>query len=86
MRERVRKIIDRSGLPLSEIENLTGISQYKWGNLLTGKQRVNEDHITALRKVWPQYTYWLVTGDTIPEAGQISPDLEDIREKLERAG
>ena len=86
MRERVRKIIDRSGLPLSEIENLTGISQYKWGNLLTGKQRVNEDHINALQKLWPQYTYWLVTGDTIPEAGQISPDLEDVRKKLEQAG
>lgn len=86
MRERIRQLIDWSGLSLPELEERTGISQYKWGNLLTGKQRVNEDHINALRSVWPQFTYWLVTGETLPEAGQISPEIEDTRRNLNAAG
>lgn len=86
MRDRVKKLIDHSGKSLPELEAETGISQYKWGNLLTGKQRVNEDHIAALNKLWPQFTYWLVTGHTIPDAGQISPELEQIREDSRKEG
>ncbi|WP_255556648.1 DNA-binding protein [Methylococcus sp. Mc7] len=86
MRDRIKRLIAWSGLTLPELEERTGITAYKWGNLLTGKQRVNEDHITALTKLWPEYAYWITTGKTIPEVGQISPELEETRKKLAKAG
>lgn len=79
MRDRIKKVIDFTGFSLQELEAKTGITAYKWGNLLTGKQRVNEDHITALDKIAPQFTYWIATGKTLPAAGQTSPDEERAR-------
>jgi transcriptional regulator with XRE-family HTH domain len=86
MRERIKKLIEWSGLTLPELEARTGISAYKWGNLLTGKQRVNEDHIEALASLWPEFRFWIAYGETIPEAGQINPEMEETRRKLEKAG
>lgn len=62
------------------MEKETGIDRNKWSNIRGGKQRVNEDHIEAICEVYPQYAYWLTTGKTIPEAGQISPAIEKARE------
>ena len=33
----------------------------------------------AIAREWPQYSYWLLTGETIPEQGQISPEIERAR-------
>ncbi|BBL72789.1 hypothetical protein MoryE10_33950 [Methylogaea oryzae] len=86
MLDRIKQLVEASGLSKTDLEEQTGISAYKWGNLFTGKQRVNEDHIQAIRKLWPQYTYWIVTGETLPESGQISPQIEESRKKLGTGG
>lgn len=56
-----------------QLEEATGLDRNIWISLRYGRQRVNEDHIEAVRKLWPQFSYWLISGETIPEAGQISP-------------
>ena len=86
IRERLLEVIEKSGLSASELEERTGIKAYTWGNLKTGKQRANEDHIEALNGLFPEYAYWMSTGKTLPNAGQISPEVEEIRQKLEKAG
>lgn len=82
IRERIIKIIDEAGLKNPELEEITGIKATTWGNLRTGKQRANEDHIAAICKLKPEYAYWIATGLTLPQAGQISPELEATRQKL----
>ncbi len=64
-----------------DMERSTGIDRNKWSNIRGGKQRVNEDHIEAICKIYPQFAYWLTTGKTIPEAGQISPEIEVARKE-----
>jgi len=86
IRDRIRKIRESAGLSRRELEKLTGVEEYKWGNIEKGTQKVNEDHIEAITKQWPEYAFWLVTGKTIPEAGQVSPELEETRQKLGQAG
>jgi len=81
IKERILEVIEKYKISNIELEAKTGISKHTWGNLRTGKQRANEEHIEAINKIWPEYAYWLSTGLTIPEAGQISPELEEIREK-----
>lgn len=84
MIERLKILMKIEKLTTKTLEEKTGVDRYKWGNLLNGKNRMNEDHIQGLRKGWPQYIYWLVTGETIPEAGQISPDdTENVPKRRE---
>lgn len=86
IKDRIREIRDFQGLSRRDLEKLTGIEEYKWKNVESGHQKVNEDHIEAIKKQWPQYTYWLITGETLPEAGQVSPKQEHEREQLAMVG
>ncbi|GAB2586018.1 DNA-binding protein [Nitrincola alkalisediminis] len=60
-------------------EKQTGIDRYRWGNIRNGKARISDAEIEAVVKLYPQYALWLVTGTVAPEAGQISPEIEEIR-------
>lgn len=73
MKQRLQEIIRWSGMKPKQLEEATGLDRNIWISLRYGRQRVNEDHIEAVRKLWPQFSYWLITGETIPEAGQVSP-------------
>jgi transcriptional regulator with XRE-family HTH domain len=77
--EKLRKI---NGLSRRDLEKLTEIPEYTWRAVENGKQAANEDHIKALSKIWPEFKHWLVFGETLPEAGQISPEIEETRQNL----
>lgn len=57
-------------------EKETGIDRYRWGNIRSGKARLSDTEIEAVVKIFPQYALWLVSGEVIPESGQVSPDYE----------
>lgn len=57
-------------------EKETGIDRYRWGNIRSGKARLSDAEIEAVVKIFPQYALWLVSGEVIPESGQVSPDYE----------
>ncbi|GHD43478.1 hypothetical protein SAMN05216429_102238 [Marinobacter persicus] len=79
IRDRIIEIFDTLDLTSKKMEELTGIDRYKWGNIRGRKQKVNEDYLEALNQVFPQLSYWIMTGKTIPEVGQISPEMEKAR-------
>lgn len=81
IRERVIELFDCLDITSKHMEELTGIDRYKWGNIRGKKQKVNEDYLEALAEAFPQFAYWLMTGMTIPEAGQISPEIEKARKE-----
>lgn len=87
--ERITELIDSyttSRGKLKEFEEITGIKATTWGHIKAGRQKANADQIAAIGKGWPQYAYWLVTGETDEEHGHTSPILERIRADLKRAG
>ena len=91
MRERIRKVYEWSGMSAAQLEKETGIDRYTWGNLLNlnKKVRANEDHISAIDKLFPQFSYWIATGRTQTEAGNISPEIDSARrdcEQTQKAG
>lgn len=71
-----------------DFERKTGIKRSTVKSLLDGKQRFNEEHITAIAKAFPQYRVWFALGETYPDIGQTSPDLEAISKEYpqEEAG
>lgn len=81
MREKIRAIREIKGLSRTEFAKETGVPAKTWENVENGLQKANEDHLKAVAKRWPEYAYWLMTGNTIPEAGQISPDMERVELK-----
>mgnify|MGYP000022800954 CR=1 FL=1 len=82
LKERFNTLLDYEGLTNPVLERKTGIKKTIWGNIRNGKSRINEDHIEAINKLWPEYAYWLSTGKTYAEKGDISPELEEQRQKL----
>ncbi|ASP40343.1 DNA-binding protein [Bacterioplanes sanyensis] len=76
----MERIVDRFVL-LANVEDVkmpwlqkqTGISAGRWHKVKTGQNEMRASDVDALVKVWPEYAYWLVTGEELPESGQISP-------------
>lgn len=81
MYERIKELIDIKGTSdrkkYREMEAVTGVRSDVWKTIVRGTQRVNEDHINGIANAYPEYVYWIVTGQTLPEVGQISPHEED---------
>lgn len=86
IKERLLKIIEEIDLTFPQLERRTGIKAMAWRNLKNTPTRANEEHIKGIITIKPEYAYWIATGKTIPEAGQISPELEEIQQKLGEAG
>lgn len=86
IKKRIQLILDAEQLGPADMAKRTGMSRDRWANMLYKTTRVGDDHIDAIVKMWPQYAYWLITGGTLPQAGQISPELEKIRKDSERDG
>ncbi|NMG35947.1 DNA-binding protein [Azoarcus sp. TTM-91] len=79
--ERLIKIIN-ARLPrhgaFTLLEEQTGISARAWAHVWHGRTKPSADHLEQICGLFPEYTLWLMTGRTAPEAGQTSPDLEQL--------
>lgn len=91
MLERMKEVMET--LPATRrfktLEELTGIPAQQWTNIFHARQKANHEHIEAMCKAFPHYTYWLGTGMTDEANGHTSPILERIQrdlEKVRRAG
>jgi DNA-binding Xre family transcriptional regulator len=84
IKERVIAVLKHSGIRLPQLEELTGISRYTWSNLKNpAKSReIKEDEIEAIVKLYPQFALWIVSGKTVPECGQTSPEYEEANSNL----
>ena len=71
---RIKTLLKAKQLKVGELALLTGIGYSRWTNVLSGKAKVRHAEVEALGKVYPKYRLWLAFGDTLPDAGQISPN------------
>lgn len=61
-----------------------GTTDYaRWMNIKRGRARVGAEEIEILGNFFPQYRYWLISGEVMPEAGQTSPAYDEANEKLD---
>ena len=75
----LRLIQDGSLVELSKAGN----TDYpRWVNIKRGRARVGADEIEILGKIYPQYRWWLMTGEVQPENGQTSPDYDEANRNL----
>ena len=85
--ERLLKIMARESPnygTVSEIARKIGINRATLQAMAERRNRPNAETITAFCRTWSKYALWIMTGNTIPEHGQTSPDLELLAEAQRR--
>jgi hypothetical protein len=76
--ERLNAIIEKEGANRPFLEKQTGIKSKRWTNVQSGQAKAYAEEIEAIAKIWPEYSYWLVTGKEITEVGQVSPQSKSL--------
>ncbi len=84
--ERLINLRKHLGLTADEFSLITKIKTGQIRSIENYRQKLYAWHIESISKKWPEYMLWLATGLTHIESGQISPELEEQRQKLDKAG
>lgn len=85
IKERVITIIKSSGLKNPELEERTGINRYTWQNIRNKPGReLKTEEMEAVIKLFPEYAFWIASGNIAPEIGQTSPDYDEVNAKLDK--
>ncbi len=82
IRERIVAIWEYKKLTAKKLEELSGIDREKWYALRKGGRRANEDDISSIVKIHPEYALWLASGEIAPECGQTSPTYDEANRNL----
>ncbi len=77
---RARTLIKQYGV--DRIGKETAIPYSRWVSVTYKNVRMSTEELDELKRLFPQYAYWLITGEVIPEAGQTSPDYDSVDSKL----
>lgn len=85
IRDRLISLFDKERTTVW-FEAQTGIGRYRWQNVKSGKARLTDAEIEAVLEVFPSYRWWLITGEVMPEIGQVSPEYELANENLSKPG
>lgn len=73
--ERTREFVRYFNSNYIWFEEITGITASKWRDLDRGKTKaVTAEMIDAFCRSWPEFAYWLVTGEAASSRGQFVPD------------
>lgn len=84
--EKVRAIREAEGLSRAGFEAETGISRRTLEGIEQGRREPGGEMLAAIGKRWPQYARWLLTDETRPEHGDVSPEQEKARRDSARDG
>jgi len=84
--DRLRTIASKAGL--DRLIRETSIGTNRWRTVLYNKEiRISTNEVEELTKMFPQYAYWITTGQILPDAGQVSPDYEELaRQEPQKSG
>lgn len=73
--ERCRLLVELA--PLVKLE-AAGSSNYKrWQNIRQGQAKMRAEEVEILSKVFPEYRWWIMTGEVLPEIDQRSPEYDE---------
>ena len=71
---------------VAELDRLGSTSYTRWQNIKRGRARLGAEEVEILAKAFPQYRWWLISGEVMPETGQVSPGYEEANGKLKQQG
>ncbi|MBN3562509.1 hypothetical protein [Aliamphritea spongicola] len=84
--DRIRKLLNFIDLSTEDLARKTDTKYGRWTTIRKTGGRARAEEVEILCKLYPQFQMWIATGETLPEAGQVSPELEQIVENYEETG
>lgn len=78
--DRLKLCIKMGGVSQASVAEECGINKDRLSKALTKKIRLSSSELIAIAEQYPNYKYWIVFGEELPESGQISP-MTDLLQK-----
>lgn len=77
---RARLLIDKASI--DRLVRHGEISHSRWQSVRYKDIRMSTEELEVLQAVYPQYRLWLISGEIMPEGGQVSPEYEEANRNL----
>ncbi|SDI70915.1 hypothetical protein SAMN05216588_12280 [Pseudomonas flavescens] len=80
MADRVHQLL--SATSLKELAEVNSKDYVRWQSIKRGRARIGAEEVEHLGRMYPQYRWWLMTGEVMPDKGQVSPEYEEANRNL----
>lgn len=80
IQSRARILIDKAGF--DRLVRGGGIGYSRWQSVRYKDIRMSTEELEILQSIFPEYRLWLISGETIPESGQTSPEYDEANKNL----
>ncbi len=80
--ERIRILRESTGMGRTLFAREVGLKEGTLKDMEKTTKKPGADILAALAVKYPQYMIWILTGTTDAKAGHISPEIEDVTQKL----
>lgn len=81
LNERVRTVASIAGM--DRLVRETPIGSNRWRTVLYNKDvRISTAEVEELGKLYPNYRWWMISGETAPQMGQTSPEYDEANRNL----
>ncbi|ARH13875.1 DNA-binding protein [Pseudomonas aeruginosa] len=80
MANRALQLLDQTSL--KELAEVNSKDYVRWQSIKRGRARIGAEELEQLGKIYPQYRWWLMTGEVMPEIGQTSPPYDEANRNL----
>lgn len=80
MHDRVLQLLDRTSL--KELAEVNSKEYVRWQSVKRGRARISTEEIEQLAKLYPNYQWWLITGEVMPDKDQTSPEYDEANRNL----
>lgn len=67
---------------LKELAEVNSKDYVRWQSIKRGRARIGAEEVEQLGKLYPDYRWWLMTGEVMPDKGQTSPEYEEANRNL----
>ncbi|HIK98937.1 MAG TPA: DNA-binding protein [Dehalococcoidia bacterium] len=71
---------------LKELTKLGETDYVRWQNIKRGRAQLRANEVEIIGKAFPNYRWWLMTGEVKPEMGQTSPEYDGANAALKERG
>ncbi|MED5606225.1 DNA-binding protein [Pseudomonas sp. JH-2] len=72
MADRALLLLEQTSL--KDLAEVNSKDYVRWQSIKRGRARIGAEELERLGELYPQYRWWLLTGESLPVAGQSSPD------------
>ena len=84
--DRLKEVTKSEGLTREDLAEKIGVRYTRINNVMNGRGNIKSEEIELIGKAFPNFKYWLVFGEELPEAGQISPMTKRTADDYQEQG